>query len=105
MLASRQDVASRKELMMNVLVGYASRQGSTREIAERIGAVLAAKGNSVDVLPLNQEHELGRYDAIVLGSAVYDGSWAPEATDFIRHKSGMVANRPVWLFSAGSFGD
>ncbi|RMG65169.1 MAG: hypothetical protein D6709_03390 [Chloroflexi bacterium] len=43
-----------------VLVAYASKYGSTTEIAERIGQVLAHAGLDVDVLPAEQIGESER---------------------------------------------
>ena len=38
-------------------------------------------------------------------SGVYNQSWIPGATEFLRANSAALAARPVWLFSVGSFGD
>jgi hypothetical protein len=46
-----------------------------------------------------------RYEAIVFGSGVYDGSWTAEATELMRRHAAVLARKPVWLFSVGSFGD
>jgi len=42
---------------MRILIGYASRFGSTRDIAIRIADTLRARGNLVDVRPVDA-HEL-----------------------------------------------
>jgi menaquinone-dependent protoporphyrinogen oxidase len=88
-----------------VLVAYASRHGSTRGVAERIGAALAGQGFAVDVLPVEQAVDLQRYEAVVLGSPVYNQRWLPEAEAWLRAGRSVLAGRPVWLFSVGSFGD
>lgn len=90
---------------MRVLVGYASRFGSTHEIALRIAAALRGPAHVVEVRGIEAITDLARYDAIVLGSGVYDGSWAPDATEFVRRHGSILARRPLWLFSVGSFGD
>jgi menaquinone-dependent protoporphyrinogen oxidase len=90
---------------MNVLVGYGSRFGSTREIAERITATLRARGLTVDLRPAEDISDVDRYDAVVFGSGVYDGSWTVEATAIARQHASVLAQKPVWLFSVGSFGD
>jgi len=90
---------------MRVLIGYASRFGSTRDIAMRLAGKLRTHCREVDVLPVYQISDAGPYDAVVLGSGVYDGSWTAEATDFVRRHSAVLARKPVWLFSVGSFGD
>ena len=88
-----------------VLIGYGSRFGSTKAIAMRIADTVRATGADVDVRAVGDIRDCHAYDAVVLGSGVYDGSWTPEATDLVRRESGVLARKPVWLFSVGSFGD
>lgn len=82
--------------MTSVLVGYASEHGSTRTVAERIGARLGA-----DVRSLDEVEDPGAYEAFVLGSAVHGQAWLPEAAAFVRANREMLAGRPVWVFSVG----
>jgi menaquinone-dependent protoporphyrinogen oxidase len=89
---------------MHVLVAFASQQGSTGGIAEAIGDQLRAAGHAVDVRPVAEAADPAGYDAIVLGSAVHDGSWLTPASDFARRNLDALAGRPVWLFSVGSIG-
>jgi menaquinone-dependent protoporphyrinogen oxidase len=90
---------------MRVLVVYASRHGSTEEIATRIAARLADAGSAVDLLQVDQVKTLGEYDAVVFGAPVYDQSWPPEADRFVADHRDALAVLPLWLFSVGSFGD
>jgi menaquinone-dependent protoporphyrinogen oxidase len=90
---------------MRLLIGYASRFGSTRDIAIRIADTLRARGNNVDVRSIDEISDFDRYDAVVFGSGVYDGSWTVEATELMRRHAAVLARKPVWLFSVGSFGD
>jgi menaquinone-dependent protoporphyrinogen IX oxidase len=39
---------------MSTLIAYASKHGSTAEIAERIGATLRSAGHEADVLPITR---------------------------------------------------
>jgi menaquinone-dependent protoporphyrinogen oxidase len=86
---------------MTVLVGYASEHGSTQGIAERIAARIGEHGSQVEVRSLDQIEDADDYDAVVLGSAVHNGSWLPEGTRFVRRNHVTLAERPVWLFSVG----
>lgn len=88
-----------------VLVAYASKYGSTTEIAERIGQVLVRAGLDVDVLPAEQTGEIERYQAVVLGSGVYAGHWLKGAVAFLEANETALARRPVWLFSSGPTGE
>ncbi|MES9538573.1 flavodoxin domain-containing protein [Actinomadura sp. NPDC000600] len=86
---------------MTVLVGYATAHGSTRSIAERIGTLLAERGFQVDVRSMAEVEDAGAYEAFVLGSAIHDRAWLPEAVDFLERERDTLAGRPVWLFSVG----
>ncbi len=58
-----------------VLVAYATKYGTTAEIAEKITEVLRQAGLRTDVLPADRVGDLNPYRAVVLGSAVYIGMW------------------------------
>lgn len=89
---------------MAVLVAYASKHGATEGIAQRIAAQLRQLGQSVDLQPVESAGDPARYEACVIGSAVYMGSWMKEAADFVRSNREALAGRPVWLFSSGPTG-
>jgi menaquinone-dependent protoporphyrinogen oxidase len=90
--------------MTRVLVAYASKMGSTKEIAEAIGDRLAERGLRADVRAAGTVASVGAYDAVVLGSAVYAARWRPEAARFLRRFHGQLSARPVWLFESGWVG-
>ena len=76
---------------MTVLVGYASAHGSTREIAERIGARLTELGCTADVVSLDSGVGPEAYSAVVLGSAVHSRRWLPAAEEYVRAPAGPPA--------------
>ncbi len=88
-----------------ILVTYASKYGATKEIAEKIGAVLRQAGLPADVLPVDGVRDLAAYRAVILGSAVYIGKWQKEAAAFLQANENALAGRPVWLFSSGPSGE
>jgi menaquinone-dependent protoporphyrinogen oxidase len=90
---------------MNVLIAIASRHGSTRGIAEVIGGELLDAGILVDVRDMHEVDTIDNYDAIILGSAVYMGSWLAEARKFAEKHREQLAERPLWLFSSGPTGN
>ena len=96
---------------MKVLVSYASKHGSTAEIAQRLGgwlgAALAASdpGSEVDVRAAEEVDDLAGYDAVVLGSAIYAGHWLEPATHLVETHGGILSSVPVWVFSSGPVGD
>ena len=90
--------------MDKVLVGAASRHGSTDELARAIGSVVAGYGLSVEVRRLEDVETVDPYDALVLGSAVYMGSWLKVARRFVEQHGEGIRSRPTWLFSSGPVG-
>ncbi len=100
-IGSRRDSANGELREMRILVVYASRYGFTQGIAEFIAGKLRQSGKQVEVREADNARELGSYDAFVIGSAVYFGSWMKEAAEFVRRNRSVLAKRPVWLFSSG----
>ena len=91
--------------MTKVLVAASGRHGATYELAQAIGAVIAAHGLSVDVRHLEEVENASAYDALVLGSAVYMRRWTKEARSFLDRHERTIATRPTWLFSSGPIGE
>ncbi|HSP09124.1 MAG TPA: flavodoxin domain-containing protein [Candidatus Dormibacteraeota bacterium] len=89
---------------MSILVTYASKYGATQGIAERIAATLEAEGLTIELLPINAVKDIATYEAFVIGSAAYMGSWLKEAGEFVRSNRRTLAAMPVWLFSSGPLG-
>lgn len=71
----------------------------------RIAERLRGRGREVTVCAVEAATSVDGYDAVVLGSGVYDGAWTDDATAFVRRQAPTLAAMPVWLFSVGSFGD
>jgi len=82
-----------------ILVTYATRAGSTVEVAAAIGETLAKRGFAVDVKPVKAKPSLDGYQAVVLGSAIRIGSWLPEMMDFIKQHQPTLGALPTALFS------
>lgn len=90
--------------MKRILVAYASKHGSTAEIAEAIGEVLRSRGDEVEVRPAAEVRELTGVEGVVLGSAVYMGRWMREGIDFLKRHQATLRDVPTWLFSSGPTG-
>lgn len=95
----------RNSMSLKVLVVYATKYGSTAEIAEAIGDTIRQAGHDADVVEASQTDSLAPYAAIVLGSAVYAGMWRKEAVQFLKENQEVLASKPVWLFSSGPTGE
>lgn len=89
---------------MTVLVTYATKMGATAGIAGAIGVELRAAGLEVDVREIGAVQAVTPYDAVVLGSAIYQGRWLPEAVRFLRRHERRLRTRRVWLFHSGPLG-
>jgi menaquinone-dependent protoporphyrinogen oxidase len=90
---------------MRVLVASATRHGATGEIAEAIASTLTARGVNAESRRVEDVADLGGYDAVVLGSAVYIGKWLEPARQFAADHAAELAMRPTWLFSSGPLGE
>ncbi len=90
-----------------VLVAFASKHGSTSEIARVIAEELQAADIIVDLYDLREKTEvenLAGYDAVILGSAIYEGRWLPQAKHFGEQYKTALSRLPLWLFSSGPLG-
>ena len=90
---------------MKVLVAYASKRGSTAEIAETVAATLRREGLGVCLEPAGDVQSLERFDAVVLGSAVYMKRWRGDARHFLKKHRKALRQTPFWVFSSGPIGD
>jgi menaquinone-dependent protoporphyrinogen oxidase len=88
-----------------ILVAYASKHGATEGIARSIAERLIARGMSVHVELASGVGDLGEPEAVVLGSAIYAGSWRSEAMEFVDRFEDGLSRVPVWLFSGGPLGE
>ncbi len=82
-----------------VLVTYATRAGSTAEIAAAIGETLAARGFRVEVKPVKEKPSVSEYQAVILGSAIRIGNWLPEMVNFVKANQHALNQMPVALFT------
>ncbi len=83
------------------LLAYATRYGSTQEVAETIAAVLREVGLEVDIQPMQEVKMLDNYDAVVLGAAIYNTKWHPDAHHFLSQHQEALRQRPVAIFALG----
>lgn len=84
-----------------VLVAYATRYGSTQEVAEEVATVLRKTGCLVDDLSMREVRSLDDYCAVVLGIPLYMGQFLKDARRFLARQKGTLASLPVALFVLG----
>lgn len=88
-----------------ILLAYASKHGSTGGIARHIATRLAELGGSCEATALSEVATIEHADAVVIGSAIYAGSWMKEATEFVDRHERALFTMPVWLFSSRPLGE
>src|SRR5512147_1702956 len=84
-----------------ILLAYATRYGSTQEVAETIAAVLRQSGLEVVIEPMQEVANLEGYDAVVLGAAIYNARWHPLAHQFLAQHKEALQQRLVAIFALG----
>ncbi len=85
----------------SILVAYATRFGSTQEVAETVAAKLREAGLNVDLQPMREVKTLDNYDAVVLGAAIYNTKWHPDSHQFLSQYQAALSQRPVAIFTLG----
>ena len=89
---------------MKVLIAVASKHGSTREIAGAIAEEMRKSSIDTTIRDVGAVKSIDAYDAVILGSAIYAGSWLPDAQNFAKEYREALSKLPVWLFSSGPLG-
>jgi menaquinone-dependent protoporphyrinogen oxidase len=92
-------------MQASILVAYATRSGSTREVAQAIAKTLNEAGLEVDMKPARTVESLEGYSAAVLGAPLYLFRWHKEALAFLERHRSALTERPVAVFALGPFHD
>lgn len=82
-----------------LLVTYATRAGSTGEVAQAIAERLCSQGFDAEVRPVAAVGSLDGFQAVVLGSAVRYGAWLPEMLKFVEAQRRALEVLPVAVFT------
>lgn len=82
-----------------VLVAYATRAGSTGEVAQAIAKRLCAQGLDAELQPVDAVASLDGLQAVVLGSAIRYGAWLPEMLKFAQAQRAALTALPVATFT------
>jgi menaquinone-dependent protoporphyrinogen oxidase len=90
---------------MRVLVTYGSKRGGTEGLAHMVATGLRECGLTVEVLPPSKAGDISRYDAVVVGGALYAFRWHKAARRFVRKHIAALRQRPTYFFSSGPLDD
>ena len=85
----------------SILLAYATHYGSTQEVAEAITTTLRQDGIKVDIQSMQDVKNLDNYSAVVLGAALYNARWHPEAHNFLSQYQETLKKLPVAIFALG----
>jgi menaquinone-dependent protoporphyrinogen oxidase len=85
----------------DVLVVYASKHGSTEQVARRIGEVLRAQGLSTKIDRAEAVDDLDGFRAVVVGGSIYMGRWHRDARGFLHHHHDTLVELPFAVFALG----
>ncbi|HEX9118129.1 MAG TPA: flavodoxin domain-containing protein [Anaerolineae bacterium] len=88
-----------------VLVAYASKYGSTHEVAQAIAARLDECGIEGDLQPMRGVRSLAGYSAAVLGAPLYMFHWHRDALSFLAQHREALKTMAVAVFALGPFHD
>jgi menaquinone-dependent protoporphyrinogen oxidase len=88
-------------MRQSVLVAYATKRGSTREVAEAIADQLAAHGLETTVARADEVAELAGFDGVVLGGSLYMGRWHADARSFLKRHRKQLEAVPLAVFAMG----
>jgi menaquinone-dependent protoporphyrinogen oxidase len=83
---------------MKVLIAYASKHGSTAEVAHFVAGVLREHNIEVTVNLVDELAIISGYDAYILGSPIYGGMWLSEISRFLEKFKQELAKKPVYMW-------
>ena len=86
---------------MNVLVAYASKHGTTREVADAIAKTLAERGLDVDLQDAGSVRDITGYEAVVVGGGLYTGKWHGDARHLLKRHRRELAEKRLAVFGMG----
>jgi len=81
-----------------ILIAYATKCGSTAEVAEAVGEAMAGHGLDVDVRPAAQVDHIAEYNAVVVGCPILYASPHSDAVGLLHRHRAVLARLPVAYF-------
>lgn len=87
--------------MARILLLYASTDGHTRKICNRLQQVIEQQGHQVTLVSVNDESpiDLQAFDKIVIGASIRYGKHSPKITELINRNKSLLDNKPNAFFS------
>jgi menaquinone-dependent protoporphyrinogen oxidase len=85
----------------DVLIVYASKHGSTEQVARGIGEKLRGLGFTTAIEPAEEVEDLTGYRSVLVGGSIYVGRWHHDARDFLKRHSHALERLPFAVFALG----
>ena len=87
--------------MSNILIIYATTDGQTRKISQRLQLVIEQQGHQVVLAPVEDAPrlDLASFDKIVIGASIRYGKHCPLIVDFIEKNKVLLESKPNAFFS------
>ncbi len=82
----------------NVLITYASKYGSTHEIAQVVAEEFFLKGFNVEIKNISNVKQISRFNAVIIGAAIHYGQWMKEAKIFIQRFAKDLSKKQTAYF-------
>jgi len=86
----------------HVLIAYDTIHGSTAEVGDRIGKNLCDQGFRVDLRLAAHVEDISEYDGVIIGSAIYEFAFLPDALAFIDQNRAELSQVPTAYFMVGA---
>jgi menaquinone-dependent protoporphyrinogen oxidase len=84
-----------------ILVAYATKHGTTSEVAQSIAGTLQELGLIVEVREARRVDDIAPYEAVVIGGGLYMGRWHADARDMLKRHRHELAGKPFAVFGMG----
>ena len=85
----------------SVLVAYATKYGSTQEVAEAVAATLRECSLQADLQPARKVKTVADYGAVVFGAPLYMFHWHKDARRFLSRHRDALTQLSVAIFALG----
>lgn len=92
-------------MSLSILVAFATRYGSTQEVAETVATALRDTGLEVDLRRLRDVKSLECYQAVVLGAPLQMFRWHKDALSFLKRHREALLQLSTAVFAVGPVND
>lgn len=88
-------------MTVKLLIAYASKHGSTQEVAEAIAERVGRGDLEVELRRAADVADVTPYDGVILGGSLYFGRWHEDAVRFLSRHRRELSDLPVAVFALG----